>query len=46
MQKEEVTETEDIEREMATKFKSVFEGQGKLDGNLTYEVNKGVIHVL
>lgn len=42
VQEEVVAEIEDIEREMETKFKSAFEGQGKLDGNLTLEVNEGV----
>lgn len=45
MQEKVVAEIEDIEREMETKFKSVFEGQGKLgklDGSLTLEVDDGV----
>lgn len=40
VQEEVVAEIEDIEREMETKFKSVFEGQGKLDGSLTLEVDE------
>lgn len=41
MQEEVVAEIEDIEREMKTLLKSMFEGQGKIDGNLT-EVSEGV----
>nr|XP_022296799.1 uncharacterized protein K02A2.6-like [Crassostrea virginica] len=42
VQEEVVAEIEDISEEMQIKFKSVFEGQGKLDGKLTLEVNQDV----
>ncbi|XP_062577795.1 uncharacterized protein K02A2.6-like [Saccostrea cucullata] len=42
VREEVVAEIVDIQKEMETKFKSVFEGQGKLDGKLTLEVDQNV----